>query len=1204
MPRSCSSFDCRMRQSDEIVKSGVTFHRFPKEPVIRQRWVCAMRRVDRGADQQWVPGPGACLCSRHFHEQDFFPYGERQRLKPDAVPSFFSFKVPLDPKESACQRCKFTTKNLLRFDRHVRAFHWSHIPECILFPCLHCRFRAPRIEMEKHVLTAHRPIFLQLGKNTEQGCSQFEPMDDQSTYQGLPREVFNEMMLTLRQVAYSCRLCKCLSTVYNKIWCHVPRAHRGAYSVDSIAMVAVVSDKDLLAAVSSRAASQAAAHATNMKRILLAPKTTGPPAILVRLGEEFCCLLCGKRGFNQELAQQHLLMEHRLMMHTTVLRGIQGLPPPPPLRMAPPHFLPPGFVVATNQSTRPSSPLQPPPLLSNPESTIATRPIFSTSEVTCVPSDQTSVISGPASCVVLQPNVGFCVCCQTFIQKADIPRHRISCPKKPINTKVVSRPSPLPSLASPQLISSPALPQGLISNAGAFSTTTFPSCFPSNLSSSTSVPKTSGPHIMERIPDVSSKTISSATTSPIPTWPVSAVTSSVSLQGTTSCMPIPPLSTTTPLSTLQSQPGTVPLSNLISSLLCCHVCRLNFSTHAALTEHLINSPSCFSYYTDLPSAPVNSSNTSKPTMPLLTLMVGKDGSSNMQPAQLLPQQLQHAQQPFLRLLQSSHPLQRQSHPSAPFATIGLNLSHQPTTPTVSHGASMKVKPRNGPRVQVKENPQSTSPFPLPRNVYPYSIPMHQTVPVLAQNSVPGHMSFGSNQPRSPLLLPSNHQMFSLPRQEGSTFCYPSQFMMTPVSTATSKTTTQPNSVMYNITRVGNALNPLYRTNFPTPTAAQQIPQQSRGLERSHALSVSDQNSQKGSPLWKDKVNKWTTNEYFKYKRTVAEMLHQKKRKQLGNDKSGFFPVVMIKRLKLKSTEGGLTVTEQEIEKILKADKYLRQPFRSKTLEPNVLFKDREDLSAENEVYVDAVQRGTKVAESMAQRLARANCFFCPKIVSGPRQDIREQLAKHLAFSHGVVQNYDDVHKQVRYSCIRCKNLLGYPLNQFSLDWHHERCKSILIKQLPIASMSPAGSSSMVTVSTEMKNTSEKPTVVQGDVVSRPVKSEKMSKLEMKRLLLKNSRCIRNKLYLEKYMNQQPYPSKKELVKIANHLDLKVNDVARKFAFNRYACQKAMKKLQSKVLLGFDEHALSVVKHCLVFKNEPSSSVHQVIIDASDGDMKF
>ncbi|XP_049271262.1 THAP domain-containing protein 6 [Rhipicephalus sanguineus] len=61
----------------------LTFHRFPKDPDLRRKWISAVCR-----DPSWAPSKYSSVCSEHFGARDFMT-GIKAigRLKPKAVPS-------------------------------------------------------------------------------------------------------------------------------------------------------------------------------------------------------------------------------------------------------------------------------------------------------------------------------------------------------------------------------------------------------------------------------------------------------------------------------------------------------------------------------------------------------------------------------------------------------------------------------------------------------------------------------------------------------------------------------------------------------------------------------------------------------------------------------------------------------------------------------------------------------------------------------------------------------------------------------------------------------------------------------------------------------------------------------------------------------------------------------------------------------------
>uniref|UniRef100_A0A3Q2PST6 THAP domain-containing protein 6-like n=1 Tax=Fundulus heteroclitus TaxID=8078 RepID=A0A3Q2PST6_FUNHE len=99
MPHSCAALDCTKRCTVQTRSLGITFHRFPKEAVMKKRWVKAVRR------KGFSPSTASRLCSEHFNEEDFDRTGQTVRLRDGVVPSVFSFSTP--PKK---RRAAKTTK--------------------------------------------------------------------------------------------------------------------------------------------------------------------------------------------------------------------------------------------------------------------------------------------------------------------------------------------------------------------------------------------------------------------------------------------------------------------------------------------------------------------------------------------------------------------------------------------------------------------------------------------------------------------------------------------------------------------------------------------------------------------------------------------------------------------------------------------------------------------------------------------------------------------------------------------------------------------------------------------------------------------------------------------------------------------------------------------------------------------------------------
>ncbi|XP_030210203.1 THAP domain-containing protein 2 [Gadus morhua] len=84
MPQTCAAFGCSNRRNDTSKCRGITFHKFPKDPVRRKDWTIAMRRKD------FQPNNTTVLCSSHFTTDDFDRTGQTIRLKDCVSPSVFT----------------------------------------------------------------------------------------------------------------------------------------------------------------------------------------------------------------------------------------------------------------------------------------------------------------------------------------------------------------------------------------------------------------------------------------------------------------------------------------------------------------------------------------------------------------------------------------------------------------------------------------------------------------------------------------------------------------------------------------------------------------------------------------------------------------------------------------------------------------------------------------------------------------------------------------------------------------------------------------------------------------------------------------------------------------------------------------------------------------------------------------------------------
>ncbi|XP_028177618.1 THAP domain-containing protein 1-like isoform X2 [Ostrinia furnacalis] len=93
---TCCVINCKKRSStSNLQKDNITFHRFPKDPTIRNIWMWACQK-----HASWTPTRCSTICSMHFDTSCFiFKTNNKRKLKPSSVPTLNLSKV--DPGEES-----------------------------------------------------------------------------------------------------------------------------------------------------------------------------------------------------------------------------------------------------------------------------------------------------------------------------------------------------------------------------------------------------------------------------------------------------------------------------------------------------------------------------------------------------------------------------------------------------------------------------------------------------------------------------------------------------------------------------------------------------------------------------------------------------------------------------------------------------------------------------------------------------------------------------------------------------------------------------------------------------------------------------------------------------------------------------------------------------------------------------------------------
>lgn len=76
--------------SDSAKKDkNVTFHVFPKDPALKDKWKIAISRQGDKTGTLWLPSDFSRVCSLHFIQTDFSVSTTKKRLLPNTVPTIF-----------------------------------------------------------------------------------------------------------------------------------------------------------------------------------------------------------------------------------------------------------------------------------------------------------------------------------------------------------------------------------------------------------------------------------------------------------------------------------------------------------------------------------------------------------------------------------------------------------------------------------------------------------------------------------------------------------------------------------------------------------------------------------------------------------------------------------------------------------------------------------------------------------------------------------------------------------------------------------------------------------------------------------------------------------------------------------------------------------------------------------------------------------
>ncbi|KAG7521058.1 activity-dependent neuroprotector homeobox protein [Solea senegalensis] len=232
------------------------------------------------------------------------------------------------------------------------------------------------------------------------------------------------------------------------------------------------------------------------------------------------------------------------------------------------------------------------------------------------------------------------------------------------------------------------------------------------------------------------------------------------------------------------------------------------------------------------------------------------------------------------------------------------------------------------------------------------------------------------------------------------------------------------------------------------------------------------------------------------------------------------------------------------------------------------------------------------------------CPLCFSILKGP---ISDSLAHHLRERHQVIQTVHPVEKKLTYKCIHCLGVYTSNMTASTITLHLVHCRGVGKTQngqdsrvAQSARVTQAQSSALKRAGFNNSDTSEPkrrrpgppgerahPRDVNGSFVENPDDPVVLA-LEPKGL--ENEAYETRKAFLTQYFNEAPYPTQREVEKLAANLWLWKSDISSHFVNTRRKCTQECESQNPNVLLGFSMHEVQKVSHELALAphDEPVS----------------
>lgn len=221
-------------------------------------------------------------------------------------------------------------------------------------------------------------------------------------------------------------------------------------------------------------------------------------------------------------------------------------------------------------------------------------------------------------------------------------------------------------------------------------------------------------------------------------------------------------------------------------------------------------------------------------------------------------------------------------------------------------------------------------------------------------------------------------------------------------------------------------------------------------------------------------------------------------------------------------------------------------------------------------------------------IGKTLCPLCFSILKGP---ISDSLAHHLRERHQVIQTVHPVEKKLTYKCIHCLGVYTSNMTASTITLHLVHCRGVSktqngrpapsprVTQAQGAGLKRAGLANFDQTEPKKRKAGTDDQTEQ----SPPPSADKDDDTVVFALDPKgheNESYEARKAFLTQYFNRQPYPSRREVEKLASSLWLWKSDIASHFSNRRRNCTLNCETLSARVLLGFKMEDVVELRHPL------------------------